>query len=607
LAIVALVLYAAPAPAQLCPGCYRYEAESALPQDLHSVNVSSAGSGYSGTGYLTNFNSQTNSDYFELKVDVPNGLYEMWVGYRSQFGPKGYEYWVDSEHGSGMFDQSSTFTADRAGLFNVTGGVNTLGIRESWGFYDVDYLEFRPFTPPAVQPISTQLTDESANQNTQMLMNYLTGIYGQKTLAGQQGEVGETVPFPTQDYLNKSGGVIPAVRGSDFIFYSPSFVQYQDRRNGETDRIINWAKQTGGVATMMWHWNAPANLVNSAEYPWWRGFYTEGTTFNLAGALANPTGSDYQLILRDIDTISRELLKFQEAGVPVIWRPLHEAQGNANGTSGNGAWFWWGAHGPTAFKQLWRLVYDRLTTPRADSSFPGGQYPGLHNLIWEFTSSAANTGYLNWYPGDDVVDMIGLDIYTDPSSSMSGQWYDVLAQYNGRKMIALSETGTLPDPDLLNAYGIKWSYASPWNWDFVKNQYAQAGYSEAQIQSILQKFLNDANIITLNELPTLPWSNSAPLPGDYNRNGSVDIGDYVLWRKTQGQTGWGLAADSDLNGVVDAVDFAAWRANFGQSPGGGSIAGGAVPEPQSLGPAGIALLIFFKCRRRTAAHFGLLS
>ena len=96
---------------------------------------------------------------------------------------------------------------------------------------------------------------------------------------------------------------------------------------------------------------------------------------------------------------------------------------------GNGAWFWWGADGPDAFKQLWRLMHDRLhATP---------SHPGLHNLIWEFTSSAAKTGHLDWYPGDDVVDMIGLDIYTDPASSMSGEWYDMLAHYNGRKMIAL--------------------------------------------------------------------------------------------------------------------------------------------------------------------------
>jgi mannan endo-1,4-beta-mannosidase len=585
------VLYAAPAHAQLCPGCYRYEAETALPQDLHSVNVSSAVSGYSGTGYITNFNSQANLDYFELRVDVPNGLYEMWVGYRSPSGSKGYEYWVDSEHGSGTFDQSSTFTADRAGLFNVTGGVNTLGIRESWGFYDVDYFEFRPFTPPAIQPISAQLTDTSANLNTRTLMNYLTGIYGQYTLAGHQHNESEHQSFPSSTYLNLSGGLKPALRSSDFMRYSPSrtAAPYNDDPKNETEESIAWAKQNNGIVSMTWHWNAPANLVNSQQWPWYSGFYTQATTFNLAGALANPSGSDYQLLLRDIDTISRELLKFQNAGVPVVWRPLHEAQGNANGTSGSGAWFWWGAAGPENFKQLWRLMYNRMTTPHPDASVPGGTFPGLHNLIWEFTSSAAKTGWLNWYPGDDVVDMIGLDIYTDPTSSMSGEWYDVLSQYNGRKMISLSESGTLPNANSMRAYNIAWDYFSLWKDGFLDD------FPASQVQALL----NDSKIITLNELPTLPWSNSAPLPGDYNRNGSVDIGDYVLWRKTQGQTGWGLAADSDLNGSIDAADLAFWRARFGQPGGSGAVAGGSVPE--SAAWILLAFAVLPMALRRTAA------
>ena len=53
-------------------------------------------------------------------------------------------------------------------------------------------------------------------------------------------------------------------------------------------------------------------------------------------ALADPAGEDYALLLRDIDAIAVELQKFEDAGVPVIWRPLHEAQGG---------WFWWGAQG----------------------------------------------------------------------------------------------------------------------------------------------------------------------------------------------------------------------------------------------------------------------
>ena len=80
-----VVLCAAPAAGQV----YRYEAEDADPDDLvGGTSVSSIGSGYSGTGYVTGFT--TDNGYFDLYVDVPAGLYEMWVGYRSQYGEKGY-------------------------------------------------------------------------------------------------------------------------------------------------------------------------------------------------------------------------------------------------------------------------------------------------------------------------------------------------------------------------------------------------------------------------------------------------------------------------------------------------------------------------------------
>jgi hypothetical protein len=45
--------------------------------------------------------------------------------------------------------------------------------------------------------------------------------------------------------------------------------------------------------------------------------------------------------------------------------------------------------------------------------------------------------------------------------------------------------------------------------------------------------------------------------GDYNHDGTVDAADYVVWRKSLGQTGAGLAADGDFNNVVDAADLTA--------------------------------------------------
>ena len=537
---------------------HRYEAENG---QLSGIFTSASVPGFSGTGYVTGFDNE--GDHLLLDVDVPQGLYEMWVGYRSPFGDKGYDYQVDGEFGSGMFDQSLVFAEDRAGLFNLAAGTNTLGISKGWGYYDVDYLEFRPYTPPALLPISTQLADIQPGPRTQVLMNYLVSQYGHKTLAGQQHEVSKNLPFPGQDYLEKSGGLSPAIRGSDFIEYSPSRIQFGANPNHETEQTIAWAQQTGGIVTMMWHWNAPTDLINQPGKEWWRGFRTDATTFDLSAALADPAGQDYQLLLRDIDAIGGKLEKFQAAGVPVLWRPLHEAQGG---------WFWWGAHGPDTFKSLWALMYDRLTNEH-----------NLHNLIWEFTSSAAEDGFLDWYPGDAMVDMIGLDIYTDPSSSMSGQWADILEQYNGRKLIALSETGTLPDPDLLAQWGIDWSYFSPWNGQFVD------AFTAAQLQATL----GHEDVITLDQLPVLPWnSNGTFLSADFNFTGNVDADDLVTLQLAFGATG---AADTDGDGDTDGVDFLAWQQQFANPPIL-ATSSGPIPEPSSF--ALWMMAIAMGCRRQ---------
>jgi hypothetical protein len=68
-------------------------------------------------------------------------------------------------------------------------------------------------------------------------------------------------------------------------------------------------------------------------------------------------------------------------------------------------------------------------------------------------------------------------------------------------------------------------------------------------------------------------------PGDYNDDGTIDAADYVVWRKTLGQTvALGTGADGDGNGVIQQADFDVWRARFGETAGSGSSVS-AAPEP----------------------------
>jgi hypothetical protein len=75
------------------------------------------------------------------------------------------------------------------------------------------------------------------------------------------------------------------------------------------------------------------------------------------------------------------------------------------------------------------------------------------------------------------------------------------------------------------------------------------------------------------------------MAGDYDHNGTVDVADYLVWRKTLGQSGTSMAADGNRNGAVDTGDYNLWRANFGRTFATSAAAGHAsasIPEPSSL-------------------------
>ena len=126
--------------------------------------------------------------------------------------------------------------------------------------------------------------------------------------------------------------------------------------------------------------------------------------------------------------------------------------------------------------------------------------------------------------------------------------------------------------------------------------------------------------LSLAAVPTLPvgleWDldinpNAVVLSvvgtGDYNSNGVVDAGDYVVWRNMVGQTGTGLAADGNGNGVVDGADYDFWRSRFGKVIGAGVGAVAAVPEPASWVLLVTGWFIASSRKRRTMSGPGKLD
>lgn len=91
-------------------------------------------------------------------------------------------------------------------------------------------------------------------------------------------------------------------------------------------------------------------------------------------------------------------------------------------------------------------------------------------------------------------------------------------------------------------------------------------------------------------------SSSTALAGDYNHDGAVNSADYVVWRKSLGQTGLGLFADGNFDRRVDSGDYGVWRASFGSADGVGLTA--AVPEPLTGLLLFAALSAVWTCRSR---------
>ncbi len=328
---------------------------------------------------------------------------------------------------------------------------------------------------------TSKLVTPSPTANTLSLFNYLEESYGNGVLSGQQ--IGNTPNNETPvevTVIKDVTGKEPAVLGFDFIDYSPSRV-----KNGSTsynvEQALDWAK-SGGIVTFSWRWSAPTGLIDEElDKLLWNGYYTTDTTFDLEKALADKTSAEYNLLISDIDAIATEIKRLERADVPVLWRPLHEA---SNGL------YWWGAKGPEPYKELWQIMYDRLVN-----------YQEINNLIWVW-----NGQNKDWYPGDAFVDIVSEDIYAEPNDHSSQiDRFKLAENYADEKevMVAMSENGTIPDPDELVKDNASWSWFLTWCQDFVYNEETKSYSEKYTNKEILNKVYNSEYVVTKDELPDI--------------------------------------------------------------------------------------------------------
>ena len=452
----------------------RYEAETA---SLSSTQIATGKAGFSGTGYVTGFNGES-TDSVTWTITVSDAAYyRIGIGFQLDTSPKGFDFYIDSTKLSGTFTAADTnFHETSLGRQWLNAGSHTLVIKGGWNYYNLDYIELvKVAAANAPQTIAVTLVDGNASAKTKALFKYITDAYGHVTLSGQQDS-------EELDTIFSYSGKRPTIFAFDLNSYDGLAVNSTGAPNNVTENYISKIQVNGYIASLIWHWHSPTdakstsgNCPTSTSHCWWNSFYTEHSNFNLTTALADTNSTQYKALIADIDRIAVQLKKLQDANIPVLWRPLHEA---------DGTWFWWGAQGSDSYKKLWRLMYDRMTN-----------YHQLHNLIWVITIADSN-----WYPGDDVVDVIGADAYPeDKHDPLIATWEALLERYDGHKVLALSEYGGVPFISEMQAKGVWWAWFASWNDKDSSKPLGPKKMTSAEVNGIY----NSTEVISLDEL-TLP-------------------------------------------------------------------------------------------------------
>ena len=410
----------------------------------------------------------------------------------------------------------------RAGENKITVGNQAIG---------VDYITVERHPDPVFNIGPVPVTP-NASASAQKIYNVLRENFGKKTISGMMisdqnfnydyGNMrlippGGCTPADSCKFSDeevswkgqtdiaefyKRSGHYPAIGGFDMLFAAGGrheegwFRGYTENNLVMTEQL--W--EMGGIPTYTWHWKVGQDTIFYTQQNGYRNENcTEGvlktadnnTCFNYTKAFKDSTckelditSQEYKDIVADIDIVSGYFKQLEEKDIAVLWRPLHEA---------SGGWFWWGVASAECYVQLYRLVFDRMVNTNK-----------LTNLIWVWNiNTDPKFGYdysaLNaaWYPGDDYVDVVAVDIYEqlENHNSAANYFNKIVSDVGTSKMIALSENGAIPDIDSIAEDKAYWSYWMTWSQTWSGN------FLEKTPTDMWKRNLDDERIIALDDMP----------------------------------------------------------------------------------------------------------
>lgn len=284
---------------------------------------------------------------------------------------------------------------------------------------------------------STGLADKNATAETKALFTNLMALAKEHTLFGHQHATeyghGWSGDENRSDVKSVTGSH-PAVIGVDLSGFTGRPADAVQKEKERVRTTVTDTYNRGGVVTVAWHFSNP---VSPGGFYWKDSVSLPAVKYIVPGGQAH---DQYKEILRSIGEWANSTKGKDGKPVPMIFRPFHEF---------DGGWFWWGAPHCTKeeFISLWRFTVSYLR----DSI-------GVHNFIYAFSPDnqfETEEKYLDRYPGDDCVDLFGVDNYGDMGRDayrleLAAKKLKIVSDVAAKKgkLAAFTETGleSLPNP-----------------------------------------------------------------------------------------------------------------------------------------------------------------
>ena len=341
--------------------------------------------------------------------------------------------------------------------------------------------------------LSMSTVDNSLVYSAKVLLENLHKMKGPRFMYGMHDATGYGVNWSGDDDRSD----VKDVTGS-----YPAFFSWDANNivgNQSKDRLsyrVKTSHNLGAVSSYCWHQYDPSGV----------SFYSNDiTNASQVGRSLMPGNANnefYKSKLKDIANYAKSTRGINGKTIPIVFRPYHEH---------NGWWFWWGSDMPEQdYIDLWQYTVDYLKNDL-----------NVHNFIYAFSPDGGQISSLkpyNYrYPGDDYVDVLGLDFYFDSGMDTEIHRFighvetTVMLADSLNKVAAITEIGdrdaldiskwhtrVVLDPIKANELASKVAYIATWRNANTEHHFAPYPGHKSELDFL--DFYSDTTTVFLNNM-----------------------------------------------------------------------------------------------------------